>query len=219
MVEVAALGSLTGVVAVANWWSVATSRFTVEWWTKLLTMVALLATAIGAGALSTTPGRWLLVALFFGLLGDLALLGDTVPRFLSGVAAFLVGHLAYVACFATLGLPSPAWAWAGVAVLAVILFASRRVVPSAWRVAGPSVAVPLAAYSLVIGAMLVIAWLTGLWAVAAGATIFVISDTIIALALARDGFERPRGSDHVAVMVTYHVGQALIVAGVLLAAG
>lgn len=212
------LGMATGALALLNWWGVATGHRRAEWWGKLLAITGLLLTAAAAGALDHSAGRWLLVALFFGLLGDVALLGDTEGRFLAGVAAFLVGHLAYLVCFAVLDLPWPWWAWGGVLVLGLITFATRRVVPAAHRAAGARVAVPLAVYTLVIGAMLLVAWGTGLWLVAAGATIFVVSDSIIALTLARHDFQRPKGVDNLAVMVTYHGGQALIVAGVLLAA-
>ena len=61
----------------------------------------------------TAAGVWLLVALVFGLLGDVALLSDSLPRFRAGVWAFLVGHLAYLVCFASLGLTVPAWSWSG----------------------------------------------------------------------------------------------------------
>lgn len=74
----------------------------------------------------------------------------------------------------------------------------------------------LAVYSLVIATMLVLGWLTGSVWIAAGALVFVVSDTLIGLNLAEHGNETPRLAN-VAVMVTYHVGQALITAGVLLA--
>lgn len=209
------LAVLTALIALANWYAVARRHRTAEQWTKPLTMVALMATALAAGAGGSDPGRWLLVALFFGLLGDVALLGATSGRFLAGVAAFLVGHLAYVACFAALGLPSPGWAWAVVALLVGMLVVTRDVVPSAYRLGGARVAGPVALYSLVIAAMLVTAWLTGQGLIAAGAAVFVVSDSIIGLSLGRTGFSGPHGRTHVAIMVTYHLGQALIVAGVL----
>jgi len=210
-----ALGAVTGLVSLTNWYAVARNHHAVEWWTKLLTMVALLAAVLAAGATGSGTGWWLLAALFFGLLGDLALLGDTSARFVAGVLAFLVGHVAYVVCFVTLGLPSPGWSWAGLAVLAPIAWASRKTAPTAYRLAGLKVAIPIAVYSVVIGTMLVTAWLTGLWLVAAGATIFVVSDTIIGLTLAEREFDRPAGPAHVAIMVTYHIGQFLIAYGVL----
>jgi uncharacterized membrane protein YhhN len=214
-VPVLALGALTAGCALVNWWSVSTRRTRTEWWSKLLTLAAMCATAAVAGATQTTPGRWLLVALALGLLGDFALLGSTLRRFLAGVAAFLVGHLAYVACFLTLGQPWPWWAWGGLVAGVGLGLVTREVAPAAWRVVGPALAGPLVAYSLVIAAMLVVAWGTGLVLVAAGALVFAVSDTLIALSLARHRFERPRGVDSPAVMVTYHLGQALIVAGVL----
>jgi uncharacterized membrane protein YhhN len=214
---VVSLAVLTGLVAATNWYAVGSRRARLEWWTKLLTMVALLATALAAGAGASAPGRWLLVALLFGLLGDLALLGHTTRRFLAGVAAFLVGHLGYVACFAALGLPSPGWAWAVLAILLGVLVVTRDVVPSAYRLASAAVAVPVAVYSLVIAAMLVLGWLTGHGLIAAGAAVFVVSDSIIGLSLGRFGLTGPSGRTHVAIMVTYHLGQALIAAGVLAA--
>ena len=210
------LGYLTAGVAVVNWWSVANGRLRAEWWSKLLTLALLAATAAALGAGSTPAGRWLLVALAFGWLGDLALLGSSRGRFLAGVAAFLVGHLAYLVCFATLGLPWPVWSWLGVLVLLAVMVATREVLPGAWRTGGSALGGPLAAYNLVIGGMLLLAWGTGLPLVAAGATVFVVSDALIGLGLVRHGFERRRGVDGPAVMVTYHLGQALIVAGVLL---
>jgi len=212
---VVALGVLTAGISVSNWYAVGTGRARLEWWSKLLTMVALLAVAVAAGAAGSATGWWLLAALFFGLLGDVALLGDSEERFVAGVAAFLVGHLAYVVCFARLGLPSPAWSWLVVVVLALMLAVTRRVVPTAYRLAGLKVAAPIAVYSLVIATMLVVAWLTGLGLVAGGATIFVVSDSVIALTLAATEFGRPSGRAQLAIMVTYHVGQALIAAGVL----
>jgi uncharacterized membrane protein YhhN len=216
---VVTLAVLTGLVAVANWYAVGSRRARVERWTKPLTMAALIATALAADAGGSAAGRWLLVALVFGLLGDVALLGDTTRRFLAGVAAFLIGHLGYVACFVALGLPSPGWAWAVVAILLAVLVVTRDVVPAAYRLAGAAVAAPVAVYSLVIAAMLVLAWLTGHGPIAAGASVFVVSDSIIGLSLGRFGFRGPSGRTHVAIMVTYHLGQALIAIGVLAAAG
>lgn len=212
---VLALAVITGLIALVDWWSVWRERADIEAVAKPLTMVGLLAVAEAAGAGGHAAGIWLLVALFFGMLGDVALLGNTRERFLGGVGMFLIGHLAYVVCFVTLGLEHPGWSWACVVVLLGMLVVTRDVVPSALRLGGAAVAVPVALYSLVIGAMLVTGWLTGEPLIAAGALIFVVSDSIIGLSLAKKGFGGPSGSAHVVVMVTYHLGQALIAAGVL----
>lgn len=201
-------------LAVVDWWAVARGDRRTESWAKPATLVALIVTAVALGAGTSTPGRWLLVALAFGLLGDVALLGESMDRFRAGVAAFLVGHLAYLVCFATLGLPRPGWSWAVLAVLAASLVATRDVLPATHRLEGASLSVPVGVYTGVIAAMLVCAWFTGEWLVALGAGIFVASDATLSV----DRFVRPLPHGHLLVMVTYHVGQALVVAGVLAAA-
>ena len=206
---------LPAVLAAVDWWAVARSDRRTETWAKPATLLALLVTALALDAADSTPGRWLLVALFFGLLGDVALLGDSLARFRAGVAAFLVGHLAYLACFATLGLPRPGWSWAVLVVLLASLVATRDVLPATHRLEGASLSVPVAVYTAAIAAMLVCAWFTGEWLVALGATIFVASDATLSV----DRFVRPLPRAHLIVMVTYHVGQALIVVGVLRASG
>ena len=205
---------LPAVLAPVDWWAVARGDRRTETWAKPATLVALIVAATVLGAPDTTPGRWLLLALGFGLLGDVALLGDSLARFRAGVAAFLVGHLAYLACFATLGLPRPAWSWAVLLVLLASFVATREVLPATHRLDGAALSVPVAVYTAAIGAMLVCAWFTGEWLVALGATVFVASDATLSV----DRFVRPIPRAHLVVMVTYHLGQALIVAGVLAAA-
>jgi uncharacterized membrane protein YhhN len=199
--------------ALVDWYAVAREDRRTETWAKPLVLSSLLVVAVVLGATSSTAGIWLLVALVFGLLGDVALLSDTLPRFRAGGAAFLVGHLAYLACFASLGLLMPAWSWAGLVMLAAALFATRGVVPATHRLEGPALSVPVAVYSVVIGAMLLCAWFTGVPLVALGASVFVVSDAVLSI----DRFVRPIPHARLILMITYHVGQALIVAGVLTA--
>lgn len=199
--------------ALVDWYAVARGDRRTEVWAKPLVLTSLIVVAAVLGATGTAAGTWLLVALLFGLLGDVALLSDSLPRFRAGVAAFLVGHLAYLVCFASLGLTMPAWSWAGLAVLAVALFATRGVVPATHRLDGRALSIPVAIYSVVIGAMLLCAWFTGVALVALGATVFVVSDATLSI----DRFVRPIPHARLILMITYHVGQALIVAGVLAA--
>ena len=209
-----ALWIAPALLAAWDWRAVATGDRRTETWAKPATMVALIGTAAALGALGSVEGRWLVGALALGLVGDVALLGSGLGRFRLGLAAFLLGHLGYVACFASLGLPAPAWSWLGLVVLGGTLLATRQVLPATYRLDGPALAVPVAAYTLVIGAMLLCGWWTGLGLVAAGASVFVVSDATLAV----DRFVGPLPRAHLVVMVTYHVGQALITAGVLAAA-
>ena len=199
--------------AFIDWYAVARDDRRTETWAKPLVLSSLVVAAVVLGATETPAGLWLLVALVFGLLGDIALLSDSLPRFRAGVWAFLVGHLAYLVCFASLGLNMPAWSWTGLAVLVVALLATRGVVPATHRLGGRALSVPVAVYSVVIGAMLLCAWFTGVPLVAIGATVFVVSDATLSI----DRFVRPLPHARLILMVTYHVGQALIVAGVLTA--
>lgn len=209
------LALLVTVLAVADWWAVAREDRRAEALVKPATLLALTAAAVAGGATGDPAGRWLVAALLLGALGDWFLLADSDRRFLGGLGAFLLGHTAYVACFATLGLTLSAWTAAGGLALLGALVAGRRVLPAALADRGPSTALPVAAYMAVIGAMLVAAWATTDPLVALGATVFVASDTVLAL----DRFARPRRWTapwpHLAVMVTYHLGQALVVVGVL----
>ena len=210
-----AIWVLPACFALVDWYAVARGDRRTEVWAKPLVLTSLIVAAVVLGATETAAGIWLLLALVFGLLGDVALLSDSLPRFRAGVLAFLIGHLAYLVCFASLGLTMPAWSWAGLAVLAVALGATRDVVPATHRLGGQSLSVPVAVYSVVIGAMLLFAWFTGVPLVALGASVFVVSDATLSI----DRFVRPIPHARLILMVTYHVGQALIVVGVLTAGG
>ena len=87
----------------------------------------------------------------------------------------------------------------------------RRILPGAVADGGVGLAVAVAVYMAVIGAMAVTGWATGRPLVGLGATLFVVSDTVLAMGR----FVQPRRWTSVVVMVTYHLAQALIVAGLL----
>ena len=205
--------ALPAVLALVDWYAVARDDRRTETWAKPATLLALILVALTYGATDSSAGAWLLVALAFGLAGDVLLLEESDTRFRLGLAAFLVGHLAFVASFVRLGLDPAGWAWVSWLVLSVCFFATRRVVPATFLRGGRALAFPVAAYTVVIGAMVILAFDTGEVVIAIGATVFAASDSILAV----NRFVSPRPGAPVAVMVTYHVGQALIVAGVLAA--
>lgn len=202
---------VTAAAMVVDWWAVARDRDDVERWAKPAAMVGLLAVAALAGAGDTASGRWLLLALGLGLLGDVLLLRDTAARFVGGLTAFLVGHLAFVASFVLAGLERPAWGWVGAAVVVTSLAVGRRILPGAVADGGVPLGVAVATYMLVIGAMAVTGWATGLLLVGLGVSLFVVSDTV----LATGRFVQPRGWTRPVTMVTYHGAQVLIVCGLL----
>lgn len=209
-VLVAAL--LTAAVMLTNLWAVMRERRDVERVTKPAAMVGLLAVAALAGAGDTASGRWLLLALALGLVGDVMLLEDSQNRFVAGLTAFLLGHLAFVASFVAAGQDRQGWGWFGLAVLAASLAVGRGILPGARAQGGAPLTAAVAAYMLVIGAMAVTGWATGLLLVGIGVSLFVVSDTVLALGR----FVEPASWTRPVTMLTYHGAQALIVAGLLL---
>ena len=202
--------ALTAVLAVVDWRAVARDDRRTERWAKPAVVGGLIVVALLVGAAGSPSGRWVLLALALGLLGDVLLVPD-VDRFVGGLVAFLLGHLAWVAACVTVGLERPGLAWVGVAVLGFALVAGRRILPSAHRDGGAALAGAVAAYMLVIGVMSVAGWATGRLLAGIGATLFVVSDTVLAEAR----FVTGRRWSRPVVMVTYHLAQALLLAGLL----
>ena len=120
---------------------------------------------------------WFVVALVCSLAGDVLLLDDR--RFVFGLAAFLLGHLAYTAGF----IAADDWRWwacavAVGAVAVLIATAGRRIVAAARR-EDPALGGAVVAYLLIISSMAVAAAAAGnAWAIG-GAALFVASDTIL----------------------------------------
>ena len=106
----------------------------------------------------------LVVAVVLCLAGDVALLGDSDERFLVGLGAFALGHVAYVVTALLVGVSWPRLAVA-FPVLAVLLGfqAATRMLPGARRHGGPPMLVAVAVYSLIISAMVVTATGTPSW--------------------------------------------------------
>lgn len=195
--------------ALADWFAVAASHRDVEQVVKPAVPALLGAYAFLLHADQTTSGRWLLVALAFALVGDVLLLRSTDRAFGAGLVSFLCAHVAFVGAVLTLPHRAPIWfgvVGAAAAVVAVVVVA---LVPLARR--DPVDGVPPLAYALVIGVFVALAWWSGHLLVAVGASLFVVSDALLAAAR----FWREFRSSALAVMVTYHVALALLTVGLL----
>jgi uncharacterized membrane protein YhhN len=196
----------TGIAAATNWWTRVRPNTVLETVSKPLTTVLVMWVAIAAdGPRAATILA--IIGLVFCMLGDIALL-DAIDRFVVGLVCFLVGHVVFIAMFATLHLPRPWWGLVLGAVLVVhAAIGGRRIVAGA---AGkePALKVPVIAYLVVILSMAVVAAMTGNWWGIAGASAFVLSDTL----LGWRAFVEERRWMSPAVMITYHgalVGLAL----------
>jgi uncharacterized membrane protein YhhN len=205
---------VAGVFAVGDWIAKARHDRRLEYLCKPTTLVALIVVAIALDPAVDAQSRrgWFVAALVLSLAGDVLLMLDDEQRdlFVAGLAAFLFAHLCYVAGFWT-DPPSVGAVAAAVAVVALVVspFAARIV--SALRRKEPALRAPVSVYIAVISAMVASAFASGNVAAGAGAALFAASDTMIAW----NRFVRPFRSAEVAIMVTYHLGQALLVLSLL----
>ncbi len=201
--------SVAGAAALADWWSRAVDHRRTELWAKPVALVGLIGVAVTLDPVDGNVRVWFVVALVWSLAGDVLLLDDR--RFVAGLAVFLAGHVAYTVGFVV----AEPWRWwsaalATVLVVALTATAGRRIVAGARR-HSKAWTPPMVAYLIAISAMAVTAAGAGNgWAVL-GASLFVTSDAV--LGWRRFVEDRPWMS--VAVMVTYHLGQAGLVASLL----
>jgi uncharacterized membrane protein YhhN len=218
-------------LAVVDWlavWRGGRWGLAVERVAKPAVMLALLVAAVGAHAWTPEAEAarpWLVLALTASLAGDVLLLPP--GRFVAGLAAFLLAHLAYLVAF--LQLP-PEGAWLALGVIAALALASTvglRIVRAA---RGVGLGSAVLAYIVAICLMAVAATRTGSPPAIAGAWLFAASDAMLAWRLlvapapaldgrapaaAAAGRRAGGGVPRVAAMATYHVGQILLVLALL----
>jgi uncharacterized membrane protein YhhN len=143
--------------------------------------------ALAWGALETPYGRWIFAGLVLSACGDLLLIPRADGAFRAGIAAFLLGHVAYAAAFVSGPWDPPTLALAAVAVA----FAAWRIqrwllphVPAGFRA-------PVIAYLGVISTMVALAVAASAAGrpllAAVGAIAFAASD----LSVARNRFVAP----------------------------
>ena len=195
-------------IAGIDWWATWTERTSVRYFAKPGALLALIVVAVTLDpTVSPTIRTWMVVGLVFSLAGDVFLMLDQ-KWFVPGLGSFLVGHLAYV-----VGLQlAPTFLSASLVGLALVLVAiatiGRKIVGGVAAGEQREMVPPVIAYLVVISAMVVSAFGTqAAWAVV-GASLFYASDAT----LAWNRFLEPRRFGHIAVMVTYHLGQAGLVA-------
>jgi uncharacterized membrane protein YhhN len=180
------------------------------WTWKPIASTGFVATALAAGAASTTYGRWVLAALVLSWWGDVLLIPRARSVFLLGIASFLLGHVAFAGGFVSRGVAP----LAVVATGAVLVLPARQVlrwlaphVPDEMRVA-------VRAYVTVICAMVACAVGTyvraGGGALLAGALMFFVSD----LAVARERFVEHGFVNKTWGLPLYYGGQLLLAASV-----
>ncbi|MBN2624774.1 MAG: lysoplasmalogenase [Acidimicrobiales bacterium] len=197
--------AVTAVAAVIDWIAVRHEHRPVEYVFKPLTLVALTGTALALDPADPTVRTWFVVALVLSLVGDVFLMlpGDL---FVPGLGSFLLAHVAYVVGLVLAGL-DPLGVLAGLVVVGAALVVVGVPLVRGIRRTEPAMAPPVVAYMGVISAMVVCAVGTGHGLAIAGALLFFASDSLIGWGR----FVKSHDWGRVAVMVTYHVGQTLLV--------
>ncbi len=218
------------VIALLDWVAVAKSWKRLEYIAKPGAMLVLLGLLVFVGGLQPLPVLCFALGILLSLLGDVALMVSYARLsnrfFMLGLSAFLLAHVAYIIGL-NLPLPdvSPLWSL-GLALL-LALSASRllkRILAGVHKKGLRRLALPVALYGLVITLMLLSALLTlyrSDWLASAaglvslGAALFYLSDIL----LAWNKFVNPIRRGRLANMIAYHLGQAALVAGILLQFG
>jgi uncharacterized membrane protein YhhN len=199
------------VAASANWWSrLSDVRRRTEVWSKPLALIALIAVAVALDPIDQLARAWFVMALVCSLAGDVLLLyGDRY--FVPGLVAFLLAHLAYTFGFVAFDDWSLAGFLVGALMMAVLGAAVGVRIVLAARRKERALGTAVAMYLLVISLMFCAAMATGsTWAIV-GAALFVASDSV----LGWRQFVAKASWMPVTVMVTYHLGQAGLVASLL----
>jgi len=208
------------VVAFLDWLAVAKKWVTLEYVAKPGVMVVLIAWLISVGGLQ----GYLIpfgLGLVFSLAGDVFLMLPR-ERFVAGLVSFLLAHIAYIIGFNDT-FPPMNLVTLLVAVLVglVTLRLYRRISQGLTASGNEKLKIPVLVYSIVISVMLLSALLTLVkpeWTAlsallsAFGALLFFISDSC----LAWNKFVQLIPNGRLIVIITYHVGQILIITGAAL---
>ncbi len=175
---------------------------------KPVASIGFLGYALHNGALQTPYGLAIFAGLVASWFGDVFLLSKRSAWFLSGLVAFLGGHVAYIIAFAT---TTPSWGavgWAMLGLTAVAWVVRRWLRPNLPE----GMKTPVDVYILVITTMLAVAF--GAWrsgaptAALLGAITFYLSD----LSVARQRFVGPDFGNRLWGLPMYYVGQLLLAA-------
>jgi alkenylglycerophosphocholine hydrolase len=210
------------VAAAADWVAVGTGSRRLEYVAKpaVLTALVVAAAIIPVDRTDLVDRRWWFVAaLVLCLAGDVLLM---LPGnlFVPGLAAFLIGHVLFIV--GLLQAPSPpgvppfSFSTAGLVAAAVVVVAVEAapgvLLLRSLLVRGErALVLPVCVYMVAIVTMVVLAVNVGVPAAAAGAVLFLVSDTL----LSWNRFVTPVAHGDLGVHVTYHLAQGLLVLSLL----
>ncbi len=205
-----AFALLTVVAALGLLFAERAASLRLIWISKPLASLGFVLACATSGALDHAAGRVLLAGMVLGMIGDVFLIMKHDKRmFLAGLAAFLLGHLAYVVAFVLRGVDGRAVLVASAALLVPALVVGRWLWPYAGRMRGAVVAYIVVISSMVAAAIgAVAAGDTAL--VLVGAGLFYLSD----LGVARERFVARGFVNKLVGQPLYFAGQLVLALGV-----
>jgi len=199
-----------GALAVGDWVAVARDDRRLEYLCKPGALALLVGVALALDPAHDDVRAWFVAALVLSLAGDVFLMLPD-DRFVPGLASFLLGHVAYVVGLNLHGGSADELVLAAIPVAVVTTVLAARILRAVAAGGHRELMGPLVAYMLVISAMVTSALASGNPPAAVGAALFFASDALIA----ETRFVRPHRGARVAIMVTYHLGQAGLVLSLL----
>ncbi len=197
---------MAAALATVDWWAVHTRNRRLEHAAKPAVMIALLAAALVIPGPSAGLRMWFAVALVLSLAGDVFLMLER-ERFVAGLASFLLAHLAYIAGLTAAGVGTGGLLVGALVAVGGVMLVGRRIVTAAARTER-SLRLPVAAYVAAISGMVIAAFGTATPLAVAGALLFYGSDAT----LGWNRFVTATRHGRLAIILTYHLGQALLVA-------
>jgi len=179
---------------------------------KPLLMISLLGYFISASNGYPAWRVYVVIALLFSLAGDVFMMSSNM--FIAGLASFLVAHVCYITAFLKTGADKGRLSSLDIAKFVMLGIVMTWILYP--RLSG--MLIPVLLYTLVLVAMGLLAHkrrgatsTASFRLVSTGATLFVISDSLIAVN--RFAFEVPAGQ--ILIMSTYIAAQYLIIQGLL----
>ncbi|MEP6700423.1 MAG: lysoplasmalogenase [Bacteroidota bacterium] len=159
--------------------------------------------------------KWIVLALFFSWVGDVLLMAQSGREvfFLFGLCSFLLAHIFYIVFFHYVRVREKVKGNPWLLLIVVIYYAGLIYLLSPFL---GDMKLPVRIYGVVISVMFILAMhmlfiknkLAGQWMMA-GALLFVISDSVLAI----NKFYQPFKAANVIIMLTYGLAQLFIVKG------
>lgn len=190
----------------ANWLAVAHDNKRVEYVSKPATILLLVGCALVLHPASEVQRGFFVAALLLSLFGDILLMLPR-DRFLAGLGAFLLAHVAFSAGFIASDFSAARGALAMTFLIIVGAVVMQRVIRGVRAQGKPGVAPAVLAYGVALSFMVAFAFASRQPLAVVPALLFYFSDGVISFRR----FVAPRPWMPVAIIVTYQLAQVGLV--------